>query len=88
VIARIVLVASLALLAVAQGPALGEPAQPAQLELVEQAAPPAEEEAVATFAFALAASRARAACPQSSEEIASPGPALARIFRPPRRSIR
>jgi hypothetical protein len=42
---------------------------------------------VAAPAAAHAASHACAASRHSSAEIVPPGPALARIFRPPRRSI-
>jgi hypothetical protein len=87
VLAQIVLAVSLVLLVAAPAPAAGGSAQPAQIELLDEAAPFAEEEAVAAPAAAHAASHACAASRHSSAEIVPPGPALARIFRPPRRSI-
>jgi hypothetical protein len=85
VIVRILVAVSLVLLAAAPASALAGSAPPAQVELVEQPAPVTDDEAVAPRACALAVPLTCAASPPPSEEIAPSGPALARLFRPPRR---
>jgi hypothetical protein len=82
VIARIVLVLSLVLLVAAPAGAL---AGSVQIELVEDAASAADDEAVAPIALAHAASPASHLRQDRSEEIAPAAPAIGRVFRPPRR---
>jgi hypothetical protein len=81
VIARIVLAASLVLLVAAPE---AWAAGPAPIELLDEGAPQADDDAVAPCAPVLAAAPAAAVRPPPFEEIALPRPALARIFRPPR----
>lgn len=87
-IARIVLVVSLVLLAAAPGSALAGTAPSADLQLLEQVAPTADDDAAVPVPAALAVAPACAGvCPAPSGELALPRPALARIFRPPRPAI-
>ena len=85
VIARFLLAVSLVLLVAAPAEAL---AGSVQIEiLVEEPAPPADEDAAAPQASVHAASRDGAARPAPSEVVVPTGLALARIFRPPRPSF-
>jgi len=81
VIARIVLAVSLVLLVAAPE---AWAAGPAPIELVDEGAPPADDDAVAPCAPVPAAARAVAVRPPPFEATALPRPAPARIFRPPR----
>ena len=88
--ARIVLLASLVLL-VAAPPAEVAEAAPDVLVLVlveEGATPLADDLAVAPYAAGAAGRPAGAARPIFAGEAIPPGPPLARVFRPPRSSLR
>jgi hypothetical protein len=87
VIARLLLAVSLVLLVAAPGPALAEVAQAAQIELADEPAPLADDEAVTPPAAARATARACAARPSPPEEPPPPRLARSRIFRPPRSSF-
>ncbi len=80
-ISRIVLAVALVLLVAAPAPALDGAVQ---IEIVEEPAPLADDEAVTTRAAVRATSRLHAAGVTPSEDLAAPGPALTRVFRPPR----
>jgi hypothetical protein len=84
VIARIVLAVSLVLLVAAPEAWAAGPAQPAQIELVDQGAPLAGDDAVSQRAPAPAAARVAVVRPPPFDAIALPRPAPTRIFRPPR----
>jgi hypothetical protein len=81
VIARLLLAVSLVLLVAAPAPAL---AGSVHIEIAEELAAHADDEAAPPLAAACAPSRARAPHRAPSEEIVPRGPVLARVFRPPR----
>lgn len=80
-IARLVLAVSLVLLVAAPE---AQPVGSVHVEIVETAAPLANDEAMDPLPAPHAPVGTRAARPPRSSEAAPPGPALARIFRPPR----